>query len=102
MIGEAWHSYHAREFAAHDLPRKDRGPRLEIDFAEFPTLGVWTKPSADFICIEPWQGFSDPVGYAGDIRDKPGIIEIAAGDRKRLAMQIRLIDELAPTETHDV
>ena len=66
------------------------GPRLEVEFADFPTLGVWTKPGADFICIEPWQGFSDPVGYAGDIRDKPGIIEIAAGDSKRLAMHIHL------------
>ena len=51
-----------------------------MEFADFPTLGVWTKPGADFICIEPWQGFSDPVGFAGDIRDKPGIFEIAAGD----------------------
>ena len=70
----------------------DEGPRLEVDFADFPTLGVWTKPGAGFICIEPWQGFCDPVGYAGDIRDKPGIIEIRQGDSKRLAMHIRLID----------
>ena len=66
------------------------GPRLEVEFADFPTLGVWTKPGAHFICIEPWQGFSDPVGYSGDVRDKPGIIEIAAGDSKRLAMHIHL------------
>lgn len=66
------------------------GPRLEVEFTDFPTLGVWTKPGANFICIEPWQGFSDPVGYMGDIRDKPGIIEIAAGDSKRLAMSIHL------------
>ena len=68
------------------------GPQLKVDFADFPTLGVWTKPGAGFVCIEPWQGFSDPVGFAGDIRDKPGIIEIAAGDSKRLAMHITLAD----------
>ena len=34
------------------------GPELEINFADFPTLGVWTKPGAGFICIEPWQGLS--------------------------------------------
>jgi len=66
------------------------GPKLTVDFADFPTLGVWTKPGAGFICIEPWQGFSDPVGFAGDIRDKPGIIEIAPGASKRLAMHIAL------------
>lgn len=68
-----------------------QGPHLTVDFADFPTLGVWTKPGAGFICIEPWQGFSDPVGYAGDIRDKPGIIEIGPGDSKQLAMHISLI-----------
>ncbi|WP_242185899.1 aldose 1-epimerase family protein [Sphingomonas sp. CARO-RG-8B-R24-01] len=66
------------------------GPRLAIDFADFPTLGMWTKPGADFLCIEPWQGFADPVGYAGDLRDKPGILEIAAGSSKRLAMSLAL------------
>lgn len=67
------------------------GPRLLVEYADFPTLGVWTKPGAGFICIEPWQGFSDPVGFAGDIRDKPGIIEISPGDHKHLAMHISLI-----------
>jgi len=67
------------------------GPRIEIEFADFPTLGVWTKPGAGFVCIEPWQGFSDPVGFAGDIRDKPGIIAIEPGTHTRLAMHIRLI-----------
>lgn len=69
------------------------GPQLAVDFADFPTLSVWTKPAADFICIEPWQGFSDPVGFAGDIRDKPGIIEIAPQDSRRLAMRLSLLDD---------
>ncbi len=68
------------------------GPRLAVDFADFPTLGVWTKPGAGFLCIEPWQGSADPVGYAGDLRDKPGIMEIAPGTSKRLAMHITLVD----------
>ena len=68
------------------------GPRVVVEFADFPTLGVWTKPGAGFICIEPWQGFSDPMGFAGDIRAKPGIVEIEPGEVKRFAMRISLID----------
>ena len=68
------------------------GPELEIEFADFPTLGVWTKPGAGFICIESWQGCSDPVGYSGDIRDKPGIVEIAPGSSRQFAMRISLQD----------
>jgi galactose mutarotase-like enzyme len=59
-----------------------RGPRLRLDFEGFPMLGVWTKPGgAGFICIEPWQGCADPVGYDGDIRDKPGIVMIEPDGR---------------------
>lgn len=68
------------------------GSRLAVEFADFPTLGIWTKPGAGFICIEPWQGFSDPVGFAGDIRDKPGIIEIATGEVNQYTMRISLTD----------
>lgn len=71
------------------------GPQLHVRFADFPTLGVWTKPGADFICIEPWHGFSDPVGFTGDIRDKPGIFEVAPGATRSMAMSIALEDEPA-------
>lgn len=69
------------------------GPRIEVAFDGFPTLGVWTKPGgAHFICIEPWQGFTDPVGFDGDIRDKPGIVSIPPGDRRVFTMTLRLLD----------
>ena len=66
------------------------GPAIEVGFADFPTLGVWTKPGAAFICIEPWQGSADPVGFTGDFRDKPGIIEIAPGAARNFTMSIAL------------
>ncbi|MEO8935776.1 MAG: aldose 1-epimerase family protein [Burkholderiaceae bacterium] len=67
------------------------GPRLDIGFEDFPTLGVWTKPGgAGFICIEPWQGSSDPVGFDGEIYDKPGIVVIAAGESRSFTMTIAL------------
>lgn len=65
-----------------------RGPQLRVTFGDFPALGVWTKPGANFICIEPWQGLPDPTAFAGDIRDKPAIMLIAPGDIRRWAMTI--------------
>ena len=65
-----------------------RGPHLDIRFDDFPTLGIWTKPGAGFVCIEPWQGFADPVGFDGDLRDKPGIVVLAPGTSRRFAMSI--------------
>ena len=67
------------------------GPSLEIAFPDTPMLGIWTKPGARFVCIEPWHGIADPKGYAGEFRDKPGVFEIAPGEAKRIAMSITLV-----------
>ena len=70
-------------------------PQVQVGFDDFPDLGVWTKPGAGFICIEPWQGSADPEGFAGDIRDKPGIVMIPAGSVRHYAMSLSLIGEPA-------
>jgi galactose mutarotase-like enzyme len=51
-------------------------------------LGIWQKPGAYYLCIEPWQGIADPVGYAGDFRDKPGVVTLAPGDRRSFRMEV--------------
>lgn len=64
------------------------GPQLELAFPGMPQLGVWTKPGADFICIEPWHGFADPEGFDGGLRDKPGMALLPPGGTKAFAMSI--------------
>jgi len=66
------------------------GPQLLIEFPETPHLGIWTKPGAAFVCIEPWHGHADPAGFAGDFRDKPGIVTIAPGEEWRCRMDVTL------------
>ena len=68
-----------------------RGPQLEIVFPGMPQLGIWTKPGAEFICIEPWHGFADPEGFSGDLRQKPGIALVPPGGAKEFAMSITLL-----------
>lgn len=64
------------------------GSRLRIAFPDARQLGIWTKPGARFVCIEPWWGHADPVGFDGTLWDKPGILTIAPGESRRFAMQI--------------
>lgn len=66
------------------------GPQLRIDFPDTPKLGIWTKPGAAYVCVEPWHGIADPEGYTGEFRDKPGVFEVAAGDTKRIALRVTL------------
>ncbi len=70
-----------------------QGPQVDVAFDDFPMLGVWTKPAgAGFICIEPWQGVADPVGFEGDLWSKPGMIAIEAGGSRSLTMTIGIAD----------
>ncbi len=66
------------------------GPRLQINFPDAPYLGIWTKPGAPFICIEPWHGVADPAGFTGDFTAKPGVFHLAPGE----SLPIRLIVSL--------
>jgi galactose mutarotase-like enzyme len=62
--------------------------RLRVSFPESPHLGVWTKPGAGFLCIEPWQGFADPEGYDGPFKDKPGVVITSPGASRSWALRI--------------
>jgi galactose mutarotase-like enzyme len=69
------------------------GPRLQLGFPDAPYLGVWTKPKADFICIEPWHGVSDAEGFSGDFTAKTGVFTVAAGAALPIKMTITLLEE---------
>ena len=48
-------------------------PVLTVEFDGFPNLGLWTKPDAPFLCIEPWIGYADTTRATGELSDKEGI-----------------------------
>jgi galactose mutarotase-like enzyme len=64
------------------------GPRLQVSFPNATHLGLWSKPGAGFVCIEPWRGVADPAGFAGSLNDKPGVFRVAQGARQSLLMRI--------------
>jgi galactose mutarotase-like enzyme len=69
----------------------DGGSRLELSFPNTPQLGIWQKPGAAYLCIEPWQGVADPVDFAGDFRVKPGMVELDGGGTCRFRMDVRVV-----------
>jgi galactose mutarotase-like enzyme len=52
---------------------ENSNPKLRVNFNDFPSLGIWTKMNAPFICIEPWFGYSDTNENSGNIFEKEGI-----------------------------
>lgn len=53
-------------------------PYIKVDYKDFPSLGIWTKENAPFICIEPWLGYSDTDENTGDLYQKEGILILEA------------------------
>ena len=68
------------------------GPVIEVRFPDARYLGLWTKPGAPFICIEPWQGITDPAGFSDDFTRKPGVFSVVPGASHSLNMGITLRD----------
>ena len=66
------------------------GPELHIAFPDMPTLALWTKPGASFLCVEPWQGHADPAAFSGEIWDKPGMLRLEPGERRAFTMTVTL------------
>jgi galactose mutarotase-like enzyme len=52
---------------------------LSVEFPHYKHLGIWAKPGADFVCIEPWLGYADAVGANADISLKPAIQKVDKG-----------------------
>jgi galactose mutarotase-like enzyme len=72
-------------------------PSIQVRFPNMPHLGVWTKPGAGFLCVEPWQGYAAPLGFAGELKDKPGGRLLAANASTEFAIEICLLGTNEPS-----
>jgi galactose mutarotase-like enzyme len=66
----------------------ETGPAIEVSWQGFRELGLWSKPGAAFLCIEPWRGFASPAEFDGDFADKPGLMHLPPGEKQFLTYQI--------------
>lgn len=65
-------------------------PNVRIDFPDTPWLGIWQKPGAHYLCVEPWAGMADEEGFDGDVWAKQGIIRLEPGASRHFRMDVTL------------
>lgn len=65
---------------------------LEVSFPDFNYLGIWAKPGAPFVCIEPWLGVADNIDGDGLLEHKEAIIKLPAGEKFEAKYSIRIIE----------
>ncbi len=61
------------------LCRADGTPRVGMRCPGFPNYGIWSMKGAPFVCLEPWIGRCDDLGFSGDIARKPGVVRLEGG-----------------------
>ncbi len=49
---------------------------LQMTYGRVPYLGLWAKPGAPYVCIEPWYGICDSENVSGILKEKPSIISL--------------------------
>jgi galactose mutarotase-like enzyme len=60
--------------------RSTKNPHsLSVAFAPFPYLGLWAKPAAPYVCIEPWLGCADTVGKPVSMAEKELVQRVEPG-----------------------
>lgn len=63
------------------LKHRNSGKSVQIDFPEHDYLLLWTKPTGEYICIEPWCGIQDVEGSDYNITNKEGVICLEKGEK---------------------
>ncbi len=70
--------------------QRNNSTLLTVDTGKAPHLGIWSKPGAPFVCIEPWLGTSDFVDASGEFADKPDLTTLAPNQQFSHAISITL------------
>lgn len=62
---------------------------LEVDFKGFKYLGIWSKPNAKFLCIEPWMNTADKVNSNGIYEEKEDIIRLSPNEEFNIEWKVK-------------
>ena len=70
------------------ISHKDGTPYVGMKCEGFSNFGIWSVKDAPFVCLEPWMGRCDDMGFEGDISEKPGINSVESGGTFEKSYQI--------------
>ncbi len=59
------------------LRKKEDKKGVVVRFKDYPHLALWSKPAADYVCIEPWLGLPDKEDESIEMTQKTTLKTIA-------------------------
>lgn len=84
--------FEGRQADAVTLVSANDGDKLRVT-CDVPLFGVWSpvKKNAPFVCIEPWNGRCDRVGFEGGIEDREYGNKLAVGESFDTSFEIEIL-----------
>ena len=70
--------------------RRENGRDVHVDFGGAPCLGLWAKPGAPYVCIEPWYGIDDRYNAGHDFTKKERICSLEAGQTFHFPVKVTI------------
>ena len=69
---------------------RQSGRNLRFGF-NTPFLGIWAKPGAPYVCLEPWFGVDDTPTHDGDFTKKKGIENLPPQETLTLTYDVEIV-----------
>lgn len=63
---------------------------VTLSFENMMDVGIWQPKDAPFICIEPWHGHADVVGFKGSFLEKEHVVQLEHGCTFKAALIIEI------------
>lgn len=77
------------QIAEVSILRPDSSKYLTFLCDGFPNMGIWAKPGAPFVCLEPWEGRCDNLGCTQELEKKPGLNHLQPGEVYKKSYEIK-------------
>ena len=85
--------FHQLESDSVVLEKQGEEPNIRVGFGQANYLGIWAKPGAKYVCIEPWTGADDHRNREGELSQKPDIISLKQGENHTFAFDITVLEK---------
>lgn len=72
------------------LRKKNEKKGIVVRFTGYPNLALWSKPGADYVCIEPWLGLPDSEDESTDLTQKSTYKSITPDAKFSIAIETEI------------
>ncbi|UJW87546.1 aldose 1-epimerase family protein [Devosia sp. SL43] len=64
---------------------------IRFSWENLPNFALWSKPGAEFVCLEPWRGTAAKVGGSDELAERPYAEVLGPGATGRYSFKVELV-----------